>query len=342
MTSKKVYIKGYYLITLTNGNYARFITICKNHGVRLFDIKYYKEKCTFKVYYNDLSYIEKISQKNICDISISECKGVTGKIQKYRYRITFFAGVILCALILVCMQRRMWSIKIYGNTFSRDENIIMTLKENNVYRGMSKNNLSCENIEKVLRHEYPCITWVSAEIRGTILILNIKENDIEESTKEKDLKINSKITYDIIAAYDGRIYDMVTINGTPQVKNGQMIKKGDVLVKGELEIYNDNAEIERVRNVEPKAIITGVYEYDYYDEMEDKLDGEQSKSLICNKYYHFLLKLKEKGIQIIGKNVTIDKVGRKYRICGKLKLKGELGIMKKREIKEDIFKDERN
>lgn len=327
---------GYYVVTLSDGNYGRFINICKNHAVKIYYVKHREQSCGFMVGCEDIEIIERLAQKGICKVNISGCCGITGIIKKYKDRVMFFAGGIMFAIMLYAMQLFMWDIVFDGNILCRDENILDTLQENGVHKGMPMKDISCDEIEKILRREYNSLTWISAEIHGTQLILHIKEN---EDAKENNTEPEGN--YDIVAAYDGVIRDMVTISGTPEVIPDTKVVKGDVLVRGQLDIYNDNLEIEAVHEVMPKAYIMGEYYYTYDEYMEDFSVNESSKAFLMDKYYHFLFKIKEKGIQIIEKNVKIEKVDHGYRIYGKIKAYGELGI-KRKVIREDIIQDERN
>lgn len=331
--------KGYYIVTLTQGQYGRFINICRNNSVKIFFVKSVEDECTFRVAYSDIEVIKRVSEKGICRVKISKCQGIAGIIKKYNDRIFFAIGGMVFVIMLYLMQLHMWSIEFDGNLMCRDENIIDTLKENGVYNGMPIKDIHCDEIEKLLRKEYNLITWISAEIQGTKLILHIKEN--EDETPDETIEEGY---YDIIAAHDGVIKDMVTISGTPEIIPGKVVKKGDVLVRGELDIYNDNLEIQAVHDVIPKAYINGEYCYNYDEYLKDFSENVSSKDILYNKYNHFLFKLKEKGIQIIQKDVKIEKADHGYRIHGNIKVYGEIGIKRKKlaSDREDIIQDECN
>lgn len=80
--------------------------------------------------------------------------------------------------------------------------------------------MDCALIAEKLRGEFPNITWVSAKITGSRLLLEIKEND--NIYKEK---IPEKGAYDLIADKTGKIVSMVTRKGTSLKKTGSFVKK---------------------------------------------------------------------------------------------------------------------
>ena len=48
----------------------------------------------------------------------------------------------------------------------------------NIKYGMKKKNVDCEALEAGMREAFPQITWVSARVSGTRLVIQIKENKI--------------------------------------------------------------------------------------------------------------------------------------------------------------------
>lgn len=83
----------------------------------------------------------------------------------------------------------------------------------------------------MLREEFSNITWVSAKIEGTQLILEIKENVDGYVTEE-----TPEGPFSLAASKDGIVSSIITRSGTPMVLPGTPCKKGDVLVSGEIAV----------------------------------------------------------------------------------------------------------
>ena len=60
------------------------------------------------------------------------------------------------------------------------------MKQQDVWHGMRRDQVDCGYIAGKLRKEFPDITWVSAKLTGTRLMLEVKEN--ESYQKEKQLQ----------------------------------------------------------------------------------------------------------------------------------------------------------
>ena len=116
---------------------------------------------------------------------------------------------------------------------------------------MRKDDLQIEELEKEIRKSFSQVTWTSAKLSGTKLIIDIKENDtpvVQEVTEKEG-------GYDLVAEYDGKIVSMIVRNGVPAVNIGDEVEKGTVLVDGKVPIYNDDATIREYTYVRADADI---------------------------------------------------------------------------------------
>ena len=70
---------------------------------------------------------------------------------------------------------------------------------------------------------------------------------------------------DIVASHDGIVRSIITRKGTPMVTEDTIVKKGDILVSGLLEIKGDNEEIVERKTGVADADIMIETEYTYKD-----------------------------------------------------------------------------
>lgn len=120
---------------------------------------------------------------------------------------------------------------------------------------MLKKQIDTDLLEKELRKNFSEITWVSVYLEGNSLILHIKENDKpipEEKTEEEKLHkegfLEEDEGMDICAVKAGKVISIVTRTGTPQVAVGDTVEVGDVLIRGIVEIQDNEGNVrERVK-----------------------------------------------------------------------------------------------
>lgn len=134
--------------------------------------------------------------------------------------------------------------------------------------GCPKKKINCSEVAAAVRKNFPEITWVSARIEGTRLILNIQEGIIPQKTNSNTSPCN------LLADKDGVITDMIVRRGIPVKKPGDSCKKGELLVSGELHIMNDSQEVLRKEYVHADADIFISRQISYYQEFPLKYRTE--------------------------------------------------------------------
>ena len=140
--------------------------------------------------------------------------------------------------LLYFLSHFLWDIRFVGNLYYTDETIRDFLEEEGIQYGMWTNQIVCNDLEQAIRIRYPEITWVSAQISGTRMIIQMKENF--SGTDSTEIK---NAPGDLAAAEDGVITSMIVRQGTPLVKPGDEVKAGQVLVSGRIPIHDDSGEV---------------------------------------------------------------------------------------------------
>ena len=196
-------------------------------------------------------------------------KGIPFIALRYRKHYSFVAGVVLCmAFIYIC------SLFLFNITFSGNSNLttpVLTryLESIGVKNGCRTACIDCNDIEKRMREDFDEITWVAAAVKGNHLYISIKEND----SFEGEIK-STEIPQNIIASDDGTIESIITRSGTPLVKKGDNVEKGQVLVSGVVNICDDSGEVIAKRGVTADADVLIKTEMIYSDELSEKYENK--------------------------------------------------------------------
>lgn len=112
-----------------------------------------------------------------------------------------------------------------------------------------------KNINKELKISFPHYAYVGISKLGSKLMVDINLED----TPKKDNIINLE-PGDMISKYDGYIIGIIAKKGVVTISTSQTIKKGNLLISGNLNFYNENKEPNYIC---PDGIILGktvVYE----------------------------------------------------------------------------------
>lgn len=234
------YLKGYLRIRITGYSPERFLNLCSHHQIYLWDLTPSSHSYEMYISLKGFRKLKPIVRKTQTKVTIVNRYGFPFFLHRYRKRKMFFAGAFLSIALIYFMSLFIWNIHIEGNYTRTDENILEFLESQNIEHGMRKSKVDCSRIVKDIRKQYDDIIWVSASIRGTRLIIQVKENE-DTFTEETETKTTEPC--DIIADKDGIITSIITRNGVPHVSEGAEVKKGDLLVSGKIEVKNDAGEV---------------------------------------------------------------------------------------------------
>lgn len=263
LTSFFRYLYGYVRVRLTGYSPERFLNLCKAHEIEIWDLQnnggYYEMNLSIR----DFRRLRPLRRKARAHLLVTERHGLPFFLHQYRNRKMFAVGILLCIAFLYVMSLFIWNIHIEGN-YSRTTNVILDyLESEHIVHGMRKSQVDCKEIQSMIRIQFPDIIWVSAEIKGTRLLIRIRENmdslPIEAETEEEEPR-------DIVASREGIITSVLVRKGISQIQVGDEVESGQLLISGCIDILNDNGEVANYQYTAADADIYASTSYTYYDE----------------------------------------------------------------------------
>lgn len=228
---------GYTRCRISGADCGRLLMICRARRIYLWEIRGSDNGETEAFVLTP--YAAALSEAAaICGgtVKILEEYGLPVYVKKAAAHRAFLIGLFAACLIVYSLSRYVWAIEVNGNSFYTDEVLSAYLKEINAGAGCLKKNIVPSAVEENLRLKYPRISWVSAQLVGTKLKINIEEGQPERE-KNEDSKTEIK------APYSGTVLKIMTRSGTAAVRQGDIVKKGDILVRGGVDIYSDDGTV---------------------------------------------------------------------------------------------------
>lgn len=271
------FLRGSVKIKINGNSLERFINLCRNKRIVIWGIEVREDSYSMYIHASDFKRMKPCAKKTKTCIRIIERKGMPFFLFQYRKRKLFFFGILFCCFLVYCFTFFVWEISFVGNSYITDEVLEEYLYSQKIYEGMQKRRLDCAQIAKDLRIAFSDITWVSASIDGTKLRIEIKEKLQTTDNAER------KEPCDLVAKEGGRIVNMVTRNGTPLVKVGDLVEAGDVLVSGRIDIRNDAGETISQNYVQADADITLERTVEYQNTCQESYEKKvyTGKKRIC-------------------------------------------------------------
>lgn len=247
------YVRGYVAIKVWGYSVERLLNLLGNHDILVWDIEDHGGYHTMHISIQGFFALKPLLKKTGTRAAVLGKYGLPFFVSGMLGRKLFVAGLFCCILFWCLASRFIWDIQIEGN-YALTEDVLMDyLEEHGVRTAMKKSALDIEALEQELRQDYDLITWTSAKLQGTTLLIHIKENDMpvyEDRAQERERGM------DLVAEKDGVVTYMITRSGVPCVSRGDTVSKGDILVSGAVPVYNEDTTVRRYQYVEADADIT--------------------------------------------------------------------------------------
>lgn len=250
-----------------NGDRAeRFINLCAKNNIRLEEIRrtdkyvyaYARGFCE--------SRIKELAAKADTEVTIIEKSGLFYKFIHYRNRIAFFLMPFILLIVLFILSRYIWSVEITGNRFITNDILYSYLELQNWSYGCPISGMIPEDMERQMREDFPVITWVNVVIKGTCLRIDIKENEYAAAGQPADTVHSPGRYRNIVSGEQGIVSSIITRSGIPLCREGDTVSQGQILVSGEIPIYNNTGDtIISHRYVDADADIMLQYCISYLD-----------------------------------------------------------------------------
>ncbi len=255
--------KGYVTLILTGYSPERFLNLCAARGIELWGVICRREGgWELQMLVEDYRTIRPLARKAGVRLHILRRRGLPFFLARGRKRWYYAAGILAFFGVLYGMSCFLWSIGFEGNYRYTSDTLSRYMDTLGIRCGILRAQVDCGKLEEALRMQFPELTWVSASLSGTRLLVRVKENEVLSAIPGRD-----ETPCDIVASQSGRITEMVVRSGTPAVKVGDEVAEGQVLIYGTISITGDDGQELRSYGVradgEVKARTVHTYEREY-------------------------------------------------------------------------------
>ncbi|TYQ15525.1 UNVERIFIED_CONTAM: hypothetical protein Cloal_1992 [Acetivibrio alkalicellulosi] len=229
------YIRGYVIILVEGYFLEKFVNICIKRQIYLWDVKRQKNsKMMLKISIKGFKLLRPIARKTGCSVRIIRKRGLPFIINRYRARKTFILGSIVFIALFYAMTSFVWTVEVVGNEKVETQMIIDTLEDMGIKPGVVKFRVDTQSIANSIILDIDGLSWVNVIVRGTKLKVEVAEG------VERPLIIPKDEPCDLVAVKDGIIKSILVKEGHQLVKEGDTVKKGQVLISGTIPILNED------------------------------------------------------------------------------------------------------
>ena len=221
------FIRGYYTVTVEGLDTESFLNYLIRNKIYVYNVnRMEKSKIQFNIDRNNYKKLKKIHRSNKFKIKVKKQTGIPFIAKRiYTYR-----GMVICAIIslIILMSTSQFVTDVY---ITAPEGIDKTDLKKELYiqgvePGVYKKSIDTKIVRENIMGKFKQIAYVSINVKGTNIFVNITKKDESQNSDENSNYCN------IIAQKDGIIEKIVPRSGEAIVQEGDIVKKGDVLING--------------------------------------------------------------------------------------------------------------
>lgn len=217
------WLRGYLEISVDGGIAERFLSICGRRDILLWNMKPGRsmKACILAA---DFKRIRGAAFKSSARVTIEKRKGLPFLLKRYRKRKVFLAGLVLFLAALYLLSSLVWKIEVIGVEKTDLFALNRILKENGIKKWVWSRSIDEEKVRFEVLQQLNTVAWVGVRVKGTDVTVEIKERTLAPQMIPADQPCH------LVSAKDGVIELMLVREGEAQVKVGDTVTKGQLLV----------------------------------------------------------------------------------------------------------------
>ncbi|WP_188618802.1 sporulation protein YqfD [Paraliobacillus quinghaiensis] len=253
------WLRGYITIQVIGYHPELFFDLCTRHEIDVWQIKKVDQTtCVGNIFIKDIIKTKQIRKQTRYKLRFVRKTGLPFAWKKVNKRKPLLIGFIVSLFFITLLSNMVWKIEVAGVRPEIEKQIRTTLSENGVYPGMLKFSIdSPSNLQKKILDNIPELLWVGVTEKGTTYSLEGVE---KTSVSEQE----SRGPSNIVAAKDGVIVDMYVAKGKPMASVNDYVKKGDILVAGDLS-NTDSEDDDEEKTHNKIAVEAEIYANTWYE-----------------------------------------------------------------------------
>ena len=267
------YIAGFMRINVEGYFSSRFINICTQSNILLWNTKTYNS-CLFSanISIRDFRKIRKIARNTKCKVTIKNKRGIPFLFERYKKRKILIILITLMIIAMIIISNFVWNIDVECDETINQEEILDIAQKNGLEIGKLKKDIDINKVIRNIRLKRDDIAWAGISINGTNAYIKLVK------AEEKPKLIKQDEYCSIISCKEGIITKINVQNGTAVVKPGELVKKGATLVNGWLEgKYTGIRYVHAIADIEAKVWYSKKEKIYKKQEREEKTGKEETK-----------------------------------------------------------------
>jgi len=232
------WLRGYICFTAADGFPERFLNLCNQAGVAIWDVQWRGDTMRGKTDRRGFRLMQPCAQPAGIVLQAQKKVGLPFFLRKYRRRVGLLIGLALCVAILSVLSGTVWTIAVTGNRAVPTEEILYVIAAHGVKAGVWRRSLDPREISAMAQRELPGIAWLSLNLRGSSAVVEVREILPKDEPGPDDPR-------DIVAAKAGQLKIFELYAGSAHARPDQAVPAGALLAGGAVQNADNSVRLLR-------------------------------------------------------------------------------------------------
>ena len=225
------FLMGYVRFEGTGDFIERFLNLTAHSSVSVWGVKRTASGFTGYMRLADYKQIRQIAKKTRVRLQVKSRHGLPFKIHLYKNRPGLVVGAASALLIMHFLSLNVWNITITGYEHLDHAEISAALELVGLRHGVPTETIDPDVMRQDLLLALPELSWAAINISGTHARVDVREVELLPDVLDES-------PGNVVASHGGIITSINTLRGISQVRVGDAILAGDLLISGVIEHRN--------------------------------------------------------------------------------------------------------
>ncbi len=208
------------------GDGARFFTVAAKRGAAFWGFARAESKAVARVKPRSYRALRPLCKRCGVRLRVRRRGGLPFQLRRLRKRPGLLAGAALAAGLFWFLSGFVWGVEFTGCEKVPVNQLAQCAREQGVYLGAKKGELAPRSAANRILNEMPQLSWVSVNTGGCFVQVAVKEGAAKpEPEKSQELS-------NMVAVREGEVVHIEAQQGRPEVKLGDVVVKGQLLIAG--------------------------------------------------------------------------------------------------------------
>lgn len=205
---------------------ARFVNLAASAGLPLSDVRAARHGIVASIPAGALRRLRPLARATRTRVRVVRRGGVHFLWRRLRRRRLLIAGACVSLAAVYYLSSFVWFIEVRGTEMLPVDAVVEHLAEAGLYPGVPKARLDIPAVRRALLVSDCGLAWAAIDIRGTRAIVQV----VEEPSDAAGRVLSEP--GDIVASRDGQLTQVLVLAGTPAVRAGATVRRGETLIAG--------------------------------------------------------------------------------------------------------------